>query len=280
MRNIMEQTTKNIDGQQIRDIEKLVRKAGKIILEAKPTGDMIHKKQGPANFVTDYDVRIQKELIAGLQSILPEAAFFGEEDTEENSHDTSGWCFYIDPIDGTTNFMFDYHHSCVSVGLAYAAQMLAAFVYNPYFDEMYLAVKGKGAFLNGKRLFLLDVPLEEGIAAFGCARYNDDNTAAFFQIVQELFNRSLSIRDRGSAALDLCSVASGNNVCYFEVKLQPYDYAAASLIIEEAGGVITQMDGSPITLDKPCSIAGGTISAHRELLEIVKENRRRKWKTI
>lgn len=267
----MEEITKEINEQKIREIEELVRRAGQIILEAKPTGDTVHKKQGPANFVTDYDVRIQKELIAGLKKILPEAAFFGEEDTEENSRDTRGWCFYIDPIDGTTNFMFDYHHSCVSVGLAYAAQMLAAFVYNPYVDEMYLAVKGKGAFLNGRRLSLADVPLEEGIAAFGCARYNDDNTVDFFRIVQALFQRSLSIRDRGSAALDLCSIASGNNVCYFEVKLQPYDYAAASLLIEETGGVITQMDGSPITLDKPCSIAGGTISAHRELLEIIKE---------
>ena len=125
--------------------------------------------------------------------------------------------------------------------------------------------------MNGRKLSLSDVPLNEGIAAFGCARYNADCTEEFFQVIRELFQRSLSIRDRGSAALDLCSIASMNNVCYFEIKLQPYDYAAASLIIAEAGGVITQMDGSPITLDGPCSIAAGTGSAHKELLEIVRE---------
>lgn len=267
----MNRSEKEIDLQKINEIEDLVKMAGKIILEAKPTSETIHEKQGPANFVTDYDVRIQRELIEGLRKILPEASFFGEEDTEGNSHDTAGLCFYIDPIDGTTNFMFDYHHSCVSVGLARDRRMLAAFVYNPYVDEMYLAIRGKGAFLNGRKLSVTDLPLSEGIAAFGCARYNDDRTIQIFQIVQELFLRSLSVRDRGSAALDLSGIASGNNVCYFEVKLQPYDYAAASLIIEEAGGVISQMDGSPITLDKPCSIAGGTVKAHGELLGILKE---------
>lgn len=267
----MEKLTKEAEMQLLSEIDTLVRQAGRVIRDARPGGDAIHKKQGDANFVTDYDVQIQRELIAGLHKILPEASFFGEEDTEGNSHDTSGWCFYIDPIDGTTNFMFDYHHSCVSVGLSYAGKMLAGFVYNPYVEEMYLAIKGEGAFLNGRKLSLSDIPLNEGIAAFGCARYNADCTEEFFQVIRELFQRSLSIRDRGSAALDLCSIASINNVCYFEIKLQPYDYAAASLIIAEAGGVITQMDGSPITLDGPCSIAAGTGSAHKELLEIVRE---------
>ncbi len=79
--------------------------------------------------------------------------------------------------------------------------MLAGFVYNPYVEEMYLAIKGEGAFLNGRKLSLSDVPLNEGIAAFGCARYNADCTEEFFQVIRELFQRSLSIRDRGSAAL-------------------------------------------------------------------------------
>ncbi|MCM1134789.1 MAG: inositol monophosphatase [Clostridium sp.] len=253
-----------------------MRKAGKIILEAKLTGGAVHDKQGPANFVTDYDILIQRELIAGLRGILPEASFFGEEETEGSLAGSGpryigGYCFYIDPIDGTTNFMFDYHHSCVSLGLSFERRMLAGFVYNPYVDEMYAAVRGKGAFLNGKKLILPHTPLAEGIAAFGCARYNDDRVEEIFQIVRELFMESIAVRSGGSAALDLCRIASGSNVCYFELKLQPYDYAAASIIIEEAGGKITQADGSPITLDRPCSIVGGTVKAHGEVIEIIKK---------
>lgn len=103
-----------------RKIEEIVRQAGKIILSAHLTDESIHQKEGLANFVTSFDIEIQKFLIGELKGVLPEAAFFGEEDTEGSSHDhLDGCCFFIDPIDGTTNFMFGYHHSCVSVGLAY-----------------------------------------------------------------------------------------------------------------------------------------------------------------
>ena len=101
-----------------------------------------------------------------------EAEFFGEEDTEENKGASASgeYTFYIDPIDGTTNFMFRYNHSCVSVGLARREQMIAGFVYNPYVDEMFTAVRGKGSFLNGRKLEIRNRSVTEGIAAFGCAR--------------------------------------------------------------------------------------------------------------
>ena len=107
------------------------------------------------------------------------------------------------------------------------------------------------------------------IAAFGCARYNDENVEVLFDTVKELFRRSLSIRSGGSAALDLCRIASGSNVIYLEMKLQPYDYAAASVIVEEAGGVIAQIDASPITLHKPCSILAGTRRGCEETRKLI-----------
>lgn len=247
-------------------IEKLVREAGKKMLNARPKEENIHKKEGLANFCTDYDTTIQRFLIEGLGEILPGAAFFGEEDTEGNAGaEADGeFTFYIDPIDGTTNFMFDYHHSCVSVGLAHGDEMIAGFVYHPYVDDMYVAVKGHGSYLNGKRLHMADKPVEEGIVEFGCARYNEAGIDWLFRVVKEMFQNSLSIRCGGSAALGLCRGASGSNTVYLELKLQPYDYAAASVILEEAGGKITQIDGSPITLHEGCSIIGGTPAAWQE----------------
>ena len=247
-------------------IENLVREAGKKLKKARPGEENIHKKEGLANFCTDYDTEIQRFLIQGLSEILPGAAFFGEEDTEGNAGaEAEGeFTFYIDPIDGTTNFMFDYHHSCVSVGLAHGDEMIAGFVYHPYVDDMYVAVKGHGSYLNGKRLHMADKPVEEGIVEFGCARYNEAGIDWLFRVVKEMFQNSLSIRCGGSAALGLCRGASGSNTVYLELKLQPYDYAAASVILEEAGGKITQIDGSPITLHEGCSIIGGTPAAWQE----------------
>jgi myo-inositol-1(or 4)-monophosphatase len=250
-------------------INDVVREAGEIILSAHPEKQEIHQKQGLANFVTDYDVRIQMFLIDKLSQIVPGCSFFGEEDTEGNEHSVGeGYTFFIDPIDGTTNFMFDYHNSCVSVGLSENGQMIAGWVYNPYSDQFWSAVKGKGAYLNDRVLKVGDGGLETGICAFGCARYNEGDRV--FGILEDLFMRSLSIRNGGSAAIDLCRIASGSNVGYVEMKLQPYDYAAASVIITEAGGVIGTAEGLPVTLDKPCSIVAGTTKTVNEIRELLK----------
>ncbi len=243
-------------------LEEIVRHAGEMMLGGP--GE-VFDKAGPANFVTDMDLKIQKYIISELSSLYPECHFFGEEDTASNDRKSEGRCFYIDPIDGTTNYIFGYGHSCVSVGEAVNGEMVSAFVYNPFMRDMYKAAKGKGAFLNGRALRVADRGLEEGIVAFGCARYNEDDTDALFDIAKELYLRSLSIRNGGSAALDLVRVASGANVAYIELKLQPYDYAAASLIIEEAGAVITQTNGSPISLTSPCPILAGTPKAASQI---------------
>lgn len=252
-----------------RAIERLIREAGKKMVKARPSDAMIHQKEGLANFCTDYDMEIQRFLIKGFSEILPGAAFFGEEDTEGNvgAQADGEFTFYIDPIDGTTNFMFDYHHSCISVGLAHKDQMIAGFVYHPYINDMYIAIRGKGSYLNGKRIQLADKSVTEGIVEFGCARYNEAGIDWLFRVVKDMFQNSLSIRCGGSAALGLCRAASGSNTVYLELKLQPYDYAAASVILEEAGGVITQIDGSPITLHEGCSIIGGTPKAWKESKE-------------
>ena len=255
---------------KMRSIQAAVRKAGKMILEAHVDENSIHQKIGPANFVTDYDVKIQQFLIEKLSSLIPGCSFFVEEDTTDNQRKMGkGYTFFIDPIDGTTNFMFDYHNSCVSVGLSMDDKIIAGWVYNPYTDQMWRAARGNGAFLNDQPISVLDGGLEDGICAFGAARYNEGD--GIFDVLPELFSRSLSLRNGGSAAIDLCRIASGSNVGYVEMLLQPYDYAAASVIIEEAGGAISQADGKPITLDRGCSIVAGTKKAAKEVRELLRK---------
>ena len=254
-----------------RQIENTLLEAGKMILDAHLTKDEIFAKEGPANFVTIYDKKIQQFLIDRFQVILPEASYFGEEDTEGNGcKDISdGYVFFIDPIDGTTNFLFDYNHSCISVGLSENGKMIAGFVYDPYNDRMYKAARGEGAYLNDVPLKLEDKSLSEGIAEFGCARYNDDRVELMMAVVKELFMNSICIRNGGSAAIGISRIAAGSNVLYFELKLQPYDYAAASIILEEAGGRICQADGSAVTLDEGCSIVAGSIKAVEQVLAMI-----------
>ena len=254
-------------------IEKCVKEAGKMVLNANLDNALVEKKTGDANFCTEYDVKVQKFLIDELSKILPEASFFGEEDTSNNIKDMNKeYIFYIDPIDGTTNFMFGYNHSSISVGLARNGRMIAGFVYNPYVDEMYKAVRNEGAFLNDKPLKIEDRAVSEGVIAFGCARYNESKIDVLFSTVKELFLKSLSIRSGGSAAIDISRIAKGANIIYIELKLQPYDYAAASVILEEAGGLITRIGGGEISLTEPCSILAGTKKAHDEVMLIAKEN--------
>jgi len=254
-------------------IECIVRDAAAILRGAALRPADIHAKTGPANYVTEYDTRIQRFLIARFSELMPDATFFGEEETEGCTREVSaGRTFFIDPIDGTTNFMFGYRYSCVSVGLAEAGRITAGWVCNPYSGELFFARRGKGSFLNGTPLKIEDRGLADGIAVFDIARYNDDDGGdRIFAAAKELYRRAIAIRCCGSAALDLCRIAAGANVGYFQTKLQPYDYAAASVIIEEAGGVIGQLAGEPIALDGPCPIVAGTPRAAEEIRSIVRK---------
>ena len=257
-------------------VEAIVKEAGKMMLQANASEEIVHEKAGAANFCTEYDLKIQRFLIAKLKEVLPEATYYGEEDTEGSAQEVrSDYVFYIDPIDGTTNFMLGYHHSCVSVGLAYQNKIIAGFVYNPYVDEMYVGIRGKGSTLNGRKLWLENKTISEGIAGFDATRYNEgvgEVIDILFMTVKELYCRSLATREGGSSTLDLCRVASAGNVVYVQFVLKPYDYAAAMVIVEEAGGVMTQMDGLPLCLDRNCSMICGTPAAWAEAKQIVEES--------
>lgn len=247
-------------------IIEAIRFCGKIIVNAERNNEMIDEKSGHANFVTTYDKMVQEELKKRLANILPEAAFVGEE---EDCHESinKGLAFIVDPIDGTTNFIKDYHMSCISVGLLRNGEQYMAAVYNPYLDEMFTAVKGEGAYLNGKRIHVSEEPLSNGIVLFGSAPYYKELNRKSFDMAYELFEKSLDIRRSGSAALDLCSVAAGRAEYFFELRLSPWDYAAGSLIVVEAGGVVTDVDGKPLCFDKPCSV----IACNRVISEANKE---------
>jgi myo-inositol-1(or 4)-monophosphatase len=247
-------------------ILKYITEAGKII--AKPLAnenDSIYSKAGTANFVTEYDLKIQSFLITKLSLLLPEAHFLSEEDTQNNYHyANNGYTFVIDPLDGTTNFIHGYRHSSVSVGLLHDGEPIYGAVYNPYTDEIFYAEKSFGAFHNGSRIHVSDRSLENSLISFGSSPYYRELADDTFNLLKKLFLASRDIRRSGSAALDLCYVADGRCDLFFEKILSPWDYAAGALILKEAGGVISTMEFGPITFDKQCSIIAANPVAYED----------------
>lgn len=202
--------------QLLKEIIAAVRTCGTIILNADRTKSGIDEKAGHANFVTAYDKKVQEELQKKLLAILPEAVFVGEEE-DVHASVADGYAFIVDPIDGTTNFIKDYHASAISVGLTKDGERYMGVVYNPYLDEMFTAVRGQGAFLNGRPIQVSNQPLENGIVIFGTAPYYEDLAKKSFDMAYQYFCKALDVRRSGSAAIDLCNVAAGRAELFFEL---------------------------------------------------------------
>ncbi len=237
----------------MKEVCELVKECGKVILGADREKMAIDTKSGIADLVTEYDTKVQSLLEAGLKSILPEAKFIGEEGSRDKLSD-EGYAFIVDPIDGTTNFIKDFHVSAISVALLKGREVVAGVVYNPYLDEAFYAIKDQGAYCNDKKISVSSQPLSNGLVLFGSAPYDKDLFPKTMEILTEYFYKALDIRRCGSAALDLCSVACGRAELYFELVVSPWDFAAGKLIVEEAGGVVTTLDGAPLSFDGKTSI--------------------------
>lgn len=226
---------------------------GQIIKNADISRLAVSEKAGKANFVTSYDKAVQELIKDRLLRVFPNAVFVGEE---EDIHESikKGYAFIVDPIDGTTNFMKDYHMSCISVGMTYNGDLLAGVIYNPYLEEIYYTRAGKGAFCNGRQIHVSDNPIDKSIVLFGTSPYNPELKDKTFGLAMDYFDKALDLRRSGSAALDLCAIASGRADLYFECILSPWDYAAGALLVREAGGRVTTLEGEEISLEKKCSI--------------------------
>ena len=234
-------------------IESIVRQAGEIVLSARNISARTHEKTSAADLVTEYDVAVENFLREKLLALLPEAVFFGEEEADP-AHPEQGWAFIVDPIDGTTNFVRDLRQSAISVALAEDGAVEYAAVYDPYKREMFSARKGEGAFLNGKPIHVSEKPLSEGIFSMGTALYRRELFAPTMRLTEQLFARSCDFRRMGAAALDLCAVACGRVEAFFEYSLCPWDYAAGSLLITEAGGTASTLEGEPLPIVRRCSV--------------------------
>lgn len=227
------------------------RRAGSIIIRnlgLLARGDIIRKQA--ADFVTRVDTEAEKAIIDTIRERFPDHAFsfLAEESAQsgdfqpaENNEKAGLWI--IDPLDGTTNYIHGYPCFSVSIALQAGGEIVAGAVLDPVRDELFTAEKGRGAHLNGKRLSVSAFPLPDAVIATGFPFRNRELTRDYLRVFENIFSRVSDLRRAGSAALDLASVASGRCDGYFEARLKPWDIAAGSLLVREAGGIVSDWTG-------------------------------------
>lgn len=261
----------------MKNIEQLlppiIREAGKIMTGAREIEGTVSEKGGDsANMVTVFDVAVQNFLMTEIAKIIPDAFFFAEEKRNNAEDLMRDYCFVIDPIDGTTNFVHEYRYSCISVAMFSHGEVKFAAVYDPYADEMFSAAKGCGAYLNGKPMKVSDRDMAHSLVAFGtCPHMKREMGERSFRIAYAIYSECSDVRRPGAAALDLAHLAAGRNDIFFELLLSPWDFAAGSLLVREAGGIITDLDGKEIDFSAPSPILAANPRVYGRALEIAKE---------
>ena len=251
-----------------------VYEAGRIVLSA-PRGcpeDRIKEKGGTFNYVTEYDVAVQRFLEEKLSEIIPDACFFAEEEGEDKRGLGDKPTFIIDPIDGTSNFIHGFGGSAISVALFENKRARFGAVYLPYSNEMFYAEKDGGAYLNGEPIRVNGLEIQHALTLFGTTPYARDTMSdAVMELIHGLFLRSVDVRRLGAAAADLCYVACGRAAAFCEIALSPWDYAAGNLIVSEAGGIVTRFDGSDVSYTEKSSILASNKAAYGQVFDICKK---------
>jgi myo-inositol-1(or 4)-monophosphatase len=224
--------------------------------------------KGPANFVSAADRRAEETLRQELTKARPGYGFLGEEGGNHEGTDKSH-TWIVDPLDGTTNFLHGIPQFAISIALKRDADIIAGVIYNPILDELFTAERGKGAFFNERRIRVATRKrLADSVITCGLPHMGRGDLALFRQEIAAVQEKVAGLRRFGAASLDLAWVAAGRLDAYWERDLSPWDMAAGMVIVREAGGFVTDIDGGDDVLGKGNVICGNDI-IHRELLTVL-----------
>jgi myo-inositol-1(or 4)-monophosphatase len=229
----------------LKTMEDAAREAGRIILSARGENLHVGNKSGRFNFVTVYDEKVQEFLFGYFRERYPEARFLGEEEGADQfvPGDEKGMLFVIDPIDGTTNFMHGMEPHVCSLSLFMDGEPYATVIYCPGLSQMFSAVRGGGAFENGRPMHTTDAPLRENVVIAGTSGFSVAASRLTSELCPEYALPCQGFRSLGSAEYNLCMVASGRVGAFFELRLNLWDYCAGALLVEEAGGKVVDWAG-------------------------------------
>lgn len=247
--------------------EDAAKAGGRILLEMR--GNFKTREKGPADLVTEADVASQETIRDLLLQAFPDHAFVGEEDQGEHEPQTNAeYTWIVDPLDGTTNYVHGMENFSVSIALMRRSEVIVGCVYDPVRDKSYRAIQGRGAFCNGHELRVSKVTaLREALVAASFPPKVDRESEEVQRFLDVLV-RCQALRRLGSAALNLCFVASGCLDAYWATSVRKWDVAAGLLIVQEAAGLVSALDGKSIDLENPRFLASSQAPLHNELIEL------------
>jgi myo-inositol-1(or 4)-monophosphatase len=250
-----------------RDVAIEAARAGGRVLQEWATRFTV-KEKGPANLVTEADFASQETIVGLIRSHFPDHGFLGEEGLDQPA-DGQPFRWIIDPLDGTANYVHGFPYFAVSIGLECAGEMLVGVIYDPTRDEMFVAQKGGGASLNEAPIRPSAVErLDKAfVVASLPSAVNADDPAVGRML--RVLPRAQTVQRTGSAALNLVYVACGRIDAFWSTSLKPWDVAAGSLIVVEAGGSISSTGGAPFEIDIPDLLASNGSPVHRQLVELL-----------
>jgi myo-inositol-1(or 4)-monophosphatase len=248
---------------------KAARRAGSVIQRASHNIDIIRVEKKSANdFVTDVDRAAEQAIIDVIHEAYPTHAILAEESGAKGMG-ASEYEWIIDPIDGTTNFLHGHSQYAISIALAHKGQVIEAVVYDPSRNDLYTASRGVGAFLNERRIRVSKrIQLNECLIATGFPVVDQSMIDTYLAILKDVIAKTAGARREGAASLDLCNVACGRMDGFFEFNLKPWDIAAGSLIVQEAGGIVTDMQGEQTWLESG-DIVAASPKVLAQLLHII-----------
>jgi myo-inositol-1(or 4)-monophosphatase len=248
-------------------LKEIVLEAGKIIEDGYARAIEFDKKSA-SELITKYDKEVEDFLISKIAPLYSEYEIVGEESFSGSTLPKRA--IFIDPIDGTTNFVHKIAHLGISIGIYDNEVAQEAIVYNPILKELYSARRGEGAYLNGEQIFVSSVEsLQESILATGLPYVKHLMGKEYWWVVdsfKQLLPKIRDIRRLGAAAIDLCYLAHGKVAGFYEVNLQPWDVAAGILIVQEAGGKVSGIDGQKYSMQNQILVASNG-KIHKELLD-------------
>jgi len=237
---------------------KAARAAGAIINRAALDVESVRVSQKQVNdFVTEVDHASEETIIETLLTAYPGHAIWGEETGRTRGAQDSDHVWIIDPLDGTTNFIHGFPVYCVSIALAVKGKVEQAVIYDPSRNDLFTATKGRGAYMNERRIRVSKrTQLEQCLISTGFPFRKGDNFPAYLAMMSDVMQRTAGLRRPGAAALDLAYVAAGFTDGFFETGLSPWDVAAGSLLVTEAGGLVGNFTGESDFLEQKECLAG------------------------
>ncbi len=251
----------------IQQVAPIIRESGSIVLSYFHQRIEWREKDGKG-FVTQADLASEEYLIRMLKPLIPDASFFAEESGKSNYG--NDYCWVIDPLDGTTNFAHGLSYFCISVALTYKNESVFGMIYQPLLQELFYAQKGKGAWLNDKKLKVSDLPFEKSVIGVGHSYAKGKERESLLKAVEQIAKQAYSIRHFGAAALDIAQVAAGRLDGVLFSDLAWWDIAAGMVILTESGGSISDFQGNPLGADYKSFIGVNTLASHERLINLLK----------